>query len=328
MPTASIPSIREQLDTEGYVVVEDVLDPVLDIQPVLDEYAAVLDGIVNDLYAQGLISQTFAGLPFVQRLVEVCVASGRNFPQHFDFSLPQNGVTPDTPIHVGPAVFHALTNPRLLDLVESIIGPEIASNPVQHIRMKLPPRAVAKNAGYSGLISKTPWHQDNGVVLPEADQANILTVWFPLTEATVDNGCLQVIPRSHLTGLTTHCPAEAGLTIPPTLLPDHLPAVPLPMRPGSVLLMTKRTIHSSLDNVTSDQVRISMDLRYQPVGEPSGRPAFASAGFVARSRAHPEQVLRDPAAWARAWLAIRDRLAAEQNPSPFNRWTADAAVCA
>src|SRR5919202_970209 len=156
MPTASIPSIREQLDTEGYVVVEDVLDPVLDIQPVLDEYAAVLDGIVNDLYAQGLISQTFAGLPFVQRLVEVCVASGRNFPQHFDFSLPQNGVTPDTPIHVGPAVFHALTHPRLLDLVESIIGPEISSNPVQHVRMKLPRRAIQAGLAHS-LVPKVPW---------------------------------------------------------------------------------------------------------------------------------------------------------------------------
>ena len=47
------------------------------------------------------------------------------------------------------------------------------------------------------------------------------------------------------------------------------------MRPGSVLLMHQRTIHSSLENLTDDQVRISLDLRYQPIGQATGRPAFA-----------------------------------------------------
>ena len=327
MATTLSSTQREQFESEGYLVVEDVLDAERELQPVLDEYAGVLDRIASALHAEGALSSTYAELPFVERLIEVCVESGRNFPQHFDFSLPQSGVTRATPIHLGPAVFGALTSPRLLDLVEQIIGPEIASNPVQHIRMKLPPRAVATSGGYSGLVSRVPWHQDNGVVLPEADEASILTVWFPLTQATVDNGCLQVIPRSHRDGLSSHCPTEAGVAIPAALLPTEVAAVPLPMRPGSVLLMSQRTIHSSLDNVTSDQVRISMDLRYQPLGQPSGRPAFDSAGFVARSRAHPELVLRDPGAWARAWLQVRDNLA-EQDAPAFNRWTADAAVCA
>jgi hypothetical protein len=73
--------------------------------------------------------------------------------------------------------------------------------------------------------------------------------------------------------------------------------------------------------------RISLDLRYQPIGQASGRPAFASAGFAARSRAHPEQVLSDPATWERNWLVLRERLAAEENPT-FNRWSADSPVCA
>ena len=94
-----------------------------------------------------------------------------------------------------------------------------------------------------------------------------------------------------------------------------------------VLLMTQRTIHSSLDNMTDDQVRISMDLRYQPVGQPTGRPAFASAGFVARSRAHPELVLSDPREWARRWHDLRAELA-DQEGRTFNRWSADAPVCA
>ena len=90
--------------------------------------------------------------------------------------------------------------------------------------------------------------------------------------------------------------------------------------------MTQRTIHSSLDNLTENEVRISMDLRYQPIGQPSGRPAFAPAGFIARSAQHPETVLHDSAEWARRWLEVREQLAVD---SPvFNRWKVDGPGCA
>jgi hypothetical protein len=97
------------------------------------------------------------------------------------------------------------------------------------------------------------------------------------------------------------------------------------MRPGSVLLMHQRTMHSSLDNVTENEVRMSFDLRYQPVGQATGRPHFP--GFVARSAAHPETVLRDPAAWAESWYEARRRLSGRDNLA-FNRWRAGEGVCA
>jgi phytanoyl-CoA hydroxylase len=317
---------REQLrrfDEEGYLVVEDVLDPARDIAPVMAEYEEVLDGIADSLFKEGVVPSIHRGLPFAERLIRICVESGRNFPQEFDISLPQTGTHHDTPIHLGPGVFGLLTTARLLDLVEDMIGPEIYSNPVQHIRMKLPRRAVAKS-GYSGLVSRIPWHQDSGVILPEADESTILTVWFPLNNATVENGCLQVIPRSHRSDLIPHCPTNIGVAIPEPLIPTS-EAIPLPMRPGSVLLMTRQTVHSSLDNVTESEIRLSFDLRYQPIGQPTGRPAFP--GFVARSTAHPESVLRDPAAWARLWREARAKLAEQENPA-FNRWKAGVGMCA
>lgn len=318
------PAQRRQFEEEGHVIVDGVLDPEGDLAPVMAEYEKVLDGIADGLFKDGQIRSAYRGLPFENRLIQICVESGRNFPQEFDISLPQTGVRADTPIHVGPAVFRLLTTPRLLDLAEDLIGPEIYSNPVQHIRMKLPKRAVAKTGPYSGLVSQIPLHQDSGVILPEADESNILTVWFPLNEATVENGCLQVIPASHRNPLIDHCPGEKGVGIPHSLLPGDLP-VPLPMRQGSVLLMTSRTVHGSLDNTTENEIRMSFDLRYQPIGEPTGRPAFP--GFVARSASHPESVLRDPDAWARLWLETRARMAKEENPA-FNRWKAGIGVCA
>lgn len=322
MPALNVAQLSRFAE-EGYLVVEGVLDPVTHIQPLMDEYALVLDAVAGSFLAQGLLRSSYGDLPFRERLIEIVAESGRSLSQHFDISLPQTGVRADTPIHTGPAVFNLLTEARLLDVVQSVVGPEIYSNPVQHIRMKLP-RRVLTSASSDGLNAKIPWHQDNGVVLPEADESSILTVWIPLTDATIENGCLQVIPRSHLGALAAHCPSARGAAIPEALIAEQ-DAVPLEMRAGSLLLMHQRTIHSSLENTTDDQVRISFDLRYQPVGQPTGRPAFP--GFVARSAAHPETVLRDAHAWAQSWMRARAALAEHENPV-FNRWQAGIGVCA
>ena len=162
-------------------------------------------------------------------------------------------------------------------MVESIVGPEIWSNPVQHVRLKPPERLVPKNHNGQALVSATNWHQDNGVVLPEADDSEVLTVWFPLNEATLENGCLQIMPRSHRQGLQTHCPGGPGGLWIPELFMDMDAALPVPMQPGDVLFLTQHTIHGSLAN-NSDDVRWSFDLRYNPIGQPTGRDLFP--GFV------------------------------------------------
>ena len=217
-----------------------------------------------------------------------------------------------------------MTSPRLLDAVEDIIGPEIFSNPVQHVRMKLPKQAVSDKFQNSSLMTKTGWHQDIGVILEEADVSTILTVWIPLSDATLENGCLEVIPGSHRNTLIEHCSTTGGMRIPDMLLPAR-PSRPLPIPAGSVNLMNQQTVHGSLDNVTEDQVRLSFDLRYQPIGQPTGRPAFP--GFVARSAAHPETELHDPAGWRKLWLDTRERLV-QAEETRFTRWNAESAVCA
>jgi hypothetical protein len=91
-----------------------------------------------------------------------------------------------------------------------------------------------------------------------------------------------------------------------------------------VLLLHRLTEHSSLSN-QSDGIRWSFDLRYQPVGQPTGRPVFP--GFVVRSRSQPERVVHDWSAWAGAWYETRAALSEDREPV-FNRWSAAAPVCA
>lgn len=313
----------EQFERDGYLVVEDALIPARDLQPVLAEYEEVLDKVARRLYAEGTTMSEYTQLPFTPRLITILTETGQPLSQHFDISLPQSMIRPDTPIHLGPAVFALLTNDRLLNLIEPFVGAEILVSPVQHIRLKLPRALVTETT--SGLTGRVPWHQDNGVLLPEADDSHILTVWIPLNDVTLENGCLAVLPGSHRDGLQVHCPSPTkGPQIPePRLQVDR--ATPLPMRAGSVLFMHQRTIHSSLDNKTTDKIRLSFDLRFQPVDRPTGRPQFPS--FVARSISDPNSVLHNASAWAQLWLDTRAELA-KAGPTTFNRWSTDAPACA
>jgi len=322
MPSLTSEQIA-QFHEDGYLLVENVLDPKEDIDPVIEEYKGVLDNLAQDLYAAGEISSRYEDLPFGERLIAIYQESGKVHAQYFDFSLPQSNVQADTPFWAGPAVFRMITNERLLDATESIIGGEIYSNPVQHVRLKPPEQLTPINQETGHVqLGKTPVHQDNGVVLPEADDTQMLTVWFPLMDVSVENGCLCVWPGSHRRGLIDHCPSIRGLRVPGKLLRGK--AVPMSMNKGDVLLMDKLTLHASYAN-TSDHIRWSFDLRYNPVGQATGRPAFP--GFVARSRKHPETVLHKPAEWEALWRNTRDRLA-KIEIKQFNRWTAENPVCA
>jgi phytanoyl-CoA hydroxylase len=314
----------EHFGREGYVVAEDVLVPDEDLQPLIDEYDEILDGVAQRLQVAGEIRSTYAELPFGERAIAVAKDAGFLDPRAFDISFPANSaLTEETQFHFGPAVFGLLRNARLLDAVESIIGSEIMSNPVQHVRMKVPEHLISVDHRTS-LNAKTGWHQDNGVVQTEADDTDLLTVWLALTEASERNGCLMVVPRSHVEGLRVHCNDAHQSQIPTELVPKERMR-PLPMSPGDVLFMHRRCMHASLANV-SDAVRWSLDIRYHPTGQPSGRDFFPS--FVARSRADPDSELRDPVAWRQSWLGVRDILLAKREPLGAARWTGDHELCA
>jgi len=318
------PAMLAQFNNEGYVVVDGVFDPETDLAAVVADYSATLDELADGWRAAGLLPDSFRGLPFGERLVRIMAESGVNWAQPFDISLPQTQVYPDTPIHASESVFNLMRHPRLLDVVEQFVGPEIFSNPIQHTRLKAPERLVPA-AARNGLTMRVGWHQDQGVATPEQDEVPVLTVWLPITDATVENGCLAVVPGSHLRELATHCPGsgpDGGLQIPSRLIAGK--PLPVPVKRGGVLLMHRRTMHAALAN-RSDELRWSFDLRYQPTGLPTGRPAFP--GFVARSRRDPQSEQRDWRAWAQSWLEARARLA-QAMPPRFNRWLADAPACA
>ncbi|MCP4997715.1 MAG: phytanoyl-CoA dioxygenase family protein [Hyphomicrobiales bacterium] len=320
---------RASFEENGFLAIEELLDDA-DLAPLEAEYEALLGRIAADLYAQGEIPAVHDDLPFGLRFCRV-LADYPDLHRHFNISLPLiNGpVDPQTyHMHAGPAVFNVLRNDRILDLVEQFVGPEIHANPVQQMRMKPPEGQLSGSNAQHSNVGATTWHQDIVALLPEADDTQQITVWVAVTEATVENGCLIYVPGSHREGPKVHCSNLALASEPqvPGRLMEDREAVPLPVKRGGVVLFHKMNVHRALPNRSND-LRWSIDLRYHPTGQATGRPAFP--GFVARSRAEPSSELRDPAIWAQRWDEARQAIiGGEYRGRIFEdrRWN-DVTVC-
>ena len=316
----------------GFLKVDSVLDPEEYLDPIIDEYSGVLDRLADELYDEGEITSKYEGLPFGDRVTAIYADTGKQFSGYFDICLPFMGVTEETPFWTGQAVLNAITAEPLLDAVESFIGAEIYSNPVQHVRIKPPEQYLPKDAEGNPVIGATVWHQDRGTVTEDADDTDMITAWFSLTDAAIEQGPLKIVPQSHDSGLLTHCLSYKGKKTD-RVIPEHLfdvdSTIPMPTKRGDVIFLHSQTVHGSLANV-SDKIRWSFDLRYNPIGQPTGRGAFP--GFVARSRKNPESELRDADTWTDMWRKARTKMASvnqgDMSDVPFGRWTEGHPDCA
>jgi len=307
-------------EENGYLVVEDVFDQEAVLDPVRAEYSALLDDLYDGWYADGHVRTPPHGLSFWDKLL-AAYRAGCDYFQPMDISLPGDRIYADTPMHFGPAILDMITCERLLDLVEDLIGPEITSNPIQHVRIK-PPAADLQQDEIRAHITATDWHQDRAVALEEADTTNMITVWCAVTDATVENGCLQVIPGGHREGMKTHCP-KTQTAIADGFI-DESKALPLPVKSGGVVIFHPLTPHASLAN-TTDSFRWSFDLRFNVTGQPTGRAHFPE--FIARSHSNPASELRDWRAWKGMWEDARARLALQPHID-IHRRQADSPACA
>lgn len=275
-----------EFQTNGYLIAENILTEK-ELQPVIAEIETFIDERAQAFHKEGRITELYPNEPFERRfalLYEQCPEINRKF---------------DIMHLLGPAMFRFLTNERLLDVVECLLGSELSCNPIQHLRSKMPWKGDGEQA--VGM-DNVPWHQDAAVTSDDSEASEIITFWLPLVDATKETGCMEIIPHAFKSGYLKH-QAEGGTTIVPELLPAAKP-ITAECRKGGIVIMNKYTPHRGTSN-RSDHVRWSLDLRYHKTGAASGRAFHPS--FVARSRSNPASVLNDYEEWRRLWREALSR---------------------
>ncbi len=283
-----------QFHNDGYLVVDDVIEPHL-LDAVADEITAVIDRLAAEQVAAEKLSSTFAEEPFTRRLTRITAESDEVITQIWDGALAVDRGGALTL----PSIFEIIRHPPLLDVAESLCGPELIASSIYRLRPKVPFHG-------RGIV---PWHQDSGYFEPYCDQSLILTCWLPLVDATPEMGCMQVLRYGHRGAVVPHGHGDHHyLEIKEENLPEG-EIVTVPVRRGGVVLMTNRTPHMSTPN-TSDCIRWSMDLRYQSASLPTNAPITRlpeeqlpdgwapaacyppEADALIRSAKRPEQVIR------------------------------------
>ena len=186
----------------------------------------------------------------------------------------------------GVASFLALARePEIVDLVSGVIGDDVVLWGC-HVFCK--PAAQ----GYA-----TPWHQD-GHYWPIRPLANC-TVWLALEPSTRANGCLRVIPRSHIgQRLHAHLHEDRSDVALNQRIDDaafdEATAVCLELEPGQMSLHDVYMIHGAQAN-TSEQRRTGVALRYMPassVFERDLRPADGQTGVAVNFAQRPIWLLK------------------------------------
>jgi non-heme Fe2+,alpha-ketoglutarate-dependent halogenase len=163
-------------------------------------------------------------------------------------------------------------HPAIVERIAQLLGPDLLL-----WRSQFFPK-YAKMGG-------TGWHQATSylnetmrvatLTPPKIDELFQLTVWIAVTDSTLANGCLRMIPGTHRELLpmsveeydpVKHAENKSdrfGTKIlrPPAGIRDA-DAVNLEMKAGEFIIFSERTMHGALPNITEGDDRLGMSGRY------------------------------------------------------------------
>jgi len=130
-------------------------------------------------------------------------------------------------------------HPRLVAIAQDLLGPDLFL--AQSMTLMKPPQVSTPKV----------WHQDNAYF--RLAPPDVVGFWIAGDEATVENGCMHILPGSHRSGVVEHAGAgdEFGIVDPPRN--DQVLAVPL--KPGDALVFHGELQHFTPANATNRRRR-------------------------------------------------------------------------
>jgi phytanoyl-CoA hydroxylase len=203
---------RAFYDANGYVVVEDLVPP---------DVLRTIRGHVEELIHEAEAGHAIKGTATTEADVAVAKAPLRKiFETCHEDELMRSFAKSDF----------------LLDIARGLTGD------AEHLLL-YSDQLMLKPAFHG---SEKPSHQDNSYFRVTPHDFGV-TCWMAIDDATVDNGCMHYIPRSHKLGLVPHKQISELHLVPDTAHP--LPAeVAVPIRAGGCIFHHLLCIHSSKAN--------------------------------------------------------------------------------
>jgi len=164
----------------------------------------------------------------------------------------------DVPHFTDPSLFKYLADPRVLDVIEEFIGPDI---------VLWSSHFIAKPKGDGKMV---PWHTDGVYWNTRLTPMRVITMWLAVDDSTTENGCMRVIPGSHLEfgdNPDNYIPVDSRINvfdaeIKPELI-DESKTMDLELNVGECHFHDAFTVDGSRPN-HSDKRRCGYTMRYMP----------------------------------------------------------------
>ncbi|MDQ3440853.1 MAG: phytanoyl-CoA dioxygenase family protein [Planctomycetota bacterium] len=222
---------------------------------------------------------------FEHKLIEFVETTGRS-PEHFD-----------VPHFEDLKLFDWLFDDAVLDVVESLIGPDIAL---------WSSHFISKPAGVG---KRVPWHEDSAYWGKVLDPMEVVTIWLAIDPSRPENGCMRVIPRTHHGGYSEYEPVnDASTSVFHAEIKagkfDESRAVDCVLDPNHCSIHHAKLIHGSTAN-TSPMRRCGYTMRYVPATSRFRPDDFSMGAFriyLARGQDRAGNTYGDPTKPNRAWL--------------------------
>ena len=220
---------RQQYETDGFFRVDRFVGD--------DVGRAMLDDVVD------VVRRHDSG----ERVADVVVLPEAQPGYSERKANPEDVISKVFRLHRRPAFADFLRTDALLPIVTDLLGTDDVDCFLSQF--------IFKNPGAWGQ----PWHQDS-YYFPFVPARPIVGLWLAVTEATLTNGCLHVVPGSHHEPVHEHIPdRRPGANYGYTEIVDHdmSASVPVLMQPGDLLVFDSHLMHRSTDN-ESTGIRAAM----------------------------------------------------------------------
>ncbi len=173
--------------------------------------------------------------------------AGRDSGDHFDLAgADEEGKTANLPQILNPSKYAPeLNEGKYLEVIRGISRQLFGA----HVDAGLA-HAIFKPAGHGAA---TPWHQDEAYWDPQWQYQNA-SIWMPLQEASIENGCLWFMPGSHEWPILEHRPIGDNVKIHGLEMVDLervKDAVACPLPAGGITIHRNRTAHYAGANTSA-----------------------------------------------------------------------------
>ena len=143
-------NIKRIFEKQGFIRLKGVLDYKEDLEPILNDMAFIMDRLIHRFVSKSDKVKVLS-YEFKKKYSYLVSLDIPELDQYFNIRLPEKNINANSDFFASQSIWNLIKNNKILDKIEKILGPEIASNPCQNSRIKQPEKRILSKNINDGL---------------------------------------------------------------------------------------------------------------------------------------------------------------------------------